>query len=146
MQVDARLLADIKKSEGCKLVAYKDTRGFWTIGYGHLLDQSVDWTGHEISQAVADQLLAKDLDEAAAQCELLLEWPVLNDCRRNAIIELVFNMGAEHWLGFTMTRAALHDERWQQAHDGLLASQWARQVGPIRSRRLANYLLTGTYP
>lgn len=33
----------IKKSEGCKLTSYKDTKGYWTIGWGEseLVDKSI---------------------------------------------------------------------------------------------------------
>ena len=33
-------LALIKRFEGCRLTAYQDSVGVWTIGYGHTLDVS----------------------------------------------------------------------------------------------------------
>lgn len=150
---DARLLADVRSAEGCRLVAYKDTRGFWTAGYGHRLDQHIDWTGHTITQAQADAWLEADLDIAATQARTLTEWGYLDTaCRENTIVELVFSMGFGHWLEFRVTRIALRQRRWQDAHDALLDSLWARQVQPHgfgepgRATRLAGYLLTGQYP
>lgn len=35
MKVSDKGLALIKEFEGCKLTAYKDIVGVWTIGYGH---------------------------------------------------------------------------------------------------------------
>lgn len=142
---DQRLVRDVKGAESCRLTAYKDSRGLWTIGWGHLLDQSIDWTGQEWTQDMADQMLANDLDEADEQAIELPEVAGLNGCRTNAVVELVYNMGYGHWLGFEKCRQALHEARWRDAHDQLLASEWAGEVGHTRSQRLAGYLLTGNY-
>lgn len=134
-------------AEGCILHAYQDSLGFWTIGYGHLLHpQSKDWTNYTITQAQADDLLSKDIDIARNYAETLPEWGCLDTlCRQNAIIELVFNMGLVKWRQFVKCRADISDQDWQGAHDELLNSQWAVQVGAGRSQRLATYLLKGSY-
>lgn len=145
---DARLVADVKASEGCKLVAYKDKNGFWTIGYGHLLDQTINWTGHEITQATADAMLAADLDDHAFQAAKLPEWISLDtDCRRNALIECVFNLGIGHWESeFPLTRISLRVKSWSQAGANLLHSpEWIHDVGLKRVARLADYLQYGRY-
>ena len=149
MAIDPRLLADLMRAEGCKLVAYRDGRGFWTIGYGHLLDQSIDWTGHEIDQATADQLLALDAqDRGATPAMALPEWASLDTpCRQNALIECVFNLGVGHWTTeFPRTRAALQEQLWASAQAALLDSpQWIRDVGQARVARLASYFGSGQY-
>lgn len=145
---DARLVADTRLAEGCKLVAYRDPRGFWTIGVGHLLDQSIDWTGHEITQATADLMLSNDLDTKAFECSRLPEWPSLDTlCRKNAIIECVFNLGIGHWTAeFPKTRASLQAQSWAIASANLLHSpEWIRDVGLKRVARLADYLQRGSY-
>lgn len=50
----------IKHYESCKLEAYKDSVGVWTIGWGTTKGVK---PGMKITQAEADRLLAKDLDE-----------------------------------------------------------------------------------
>lgn len=50
----------IKKFEGCKLTAYKDAVGVWTIGYGHT---SGVVPGMKITQLAADNFLKKDLEK-----------------------------------------------------------------------------------
>lgn len=145
---DARLVADVKSSEGCRLVAYRDSKGLWSIAYGHLLDQTIDWTGHEITQATADAMLAADLDEHTFQCVRLPEWDALDtDCRRNALIECVFNLGIGHWQSeFPLTRAAIKAEQWSQAEANLLHSpEWIHDVGLKRVARLAGYFGSGSY-
>ena len=58
----------IKQFEGCRLTAYKDPVGVWTIGYGTTnADKSITGTtiksGLTISQATAENWLKKSLDK-----------------------------------------------------------------------------------
>lgn len=140
--IDPQLQYDVAQAEGCRLSAYQDTRGFWTIGYGHKIPAPVaDWT-----QDQADAQLVEDIGAAQAQAETLTEWAALDTaCRQNAVVELVFNMGLRKWEAFIQTRDAIERSDWQTAHDQLLNSAWASEVGPDRSSRLANQLLTGAY-
>jgi GH24 family phage-related lysozyme (muramidase) len=143
---DPRLVADLDAAEHCQLVAYRDTEGFWTIGWGHLMDQTVDQTGVTWTQAQADAQRQLDINSATAFAQTLPEWDALDtDCRQNAVIELCFNM-RKRWLAFANTRHAIQARDWQAAHDGLLNSLWASEVHATRANRLADYLLTGQYP
>jgi len=147
MDFDARLIRDINTSERCELTAYVDTEGWWTVGWGHRLDPMLQWSGYTITQQQADNWRTVDLQKALAGAERTPEWPYLDtDCRRNAVVELCFNMGAGRWLGFVDTRAAIRLHNWKAAHDELLNSKWRTQVHEKRANRLANYLLTGAYP
>lgn len=147
--MDPRLVADIQRAEGCRLVAYKDTLGNWTIGYGHKLEAGIDWSGHEITQATAVSLLQGDIAERAEQAQTLSEWPSLDTpCRQNTVIECVYNLGLGTWQrDFPGTRSAIVSQDWQAAHDKLLQSPlWIKEVGIGRVTRLAQYLLAGSYP
>lgn len=141
-----RLRSQLAQAEGKRLTAYKDSLGFWTAGVGHLLPQDRDWTGVRFTEEQVNEWLEADIAKAATAAGLLLEWPYLDvDARQNAVIELVFNMGLVHWKGFAHTRMCLSHKDWQGAHDGLLNSLWAKQVGPTRSNRIANQLLVGEF-
>lgn len=143
--MNQRLMDDVKKAEGCRLTAYKDSLGYWTIGYGHLLDQDKDWTGHTISQDEAEATLINDLQQTYLRCTHLPEWACLDTlCRQNAIIELMFNMGGK-WLKFYKTRLDISHGDWKSASQDLLNSLWAKQVGKVRSERIAEYLEFGEY-
>ncbi len=156
MSLDPRLLQDLRFAEAHggvpNLTAYKDTKGLWTIGYGHKFpDQTVDYTGTCITADRAEALLETDVAGSQLQAAQLGEWPHLDTpCRQNALIELVFNMGlgdAYHgWKSFAHTRMAMVEQDWQTAHDQLLASKWMTDVGAVRANRIANYLLNGVYP
>ena len=144
--IDAKLLDDVRTAESCKLESYRDSLGYWTVGYGHCLGRSDTWAGVAWTQDRADAQLLSDLTLAQGYAMALPEWVFLDTpCRQNALTELYFNMGSR-WLGFTNTRAAIRTQRWQVAHDQLLNSLWAVEVGVLRSTRLANYLLKGAYP
>lgn len=147
MQPDPRLVSDIKGAESCKLVAYKDTNGFWTIGWGHKLENTASHAGQMWTQAMADTILDSDIASATAQATTLFEWQALDTpCRQNAFIELVFNMGLGTWKTFIGTRAAIDKKDWHGTHDHLLASEWAGEVHATRANRIANYFLSGAYP
>lgn len=147
MEFDIRLVADIHSSESCVLTAYRDTKNLWTIGWGHLLNQHTDWTGHVITQQQADDWFFADLGEAVMYAESFPEYLLMDtDCRRNAFVELMFNPGPTKWREFVDTRAALNRRDWKRAHDELLDSKWAVDVKSRRANRIANYLLTGMYP
>lgn len=75
-------------SEGCKLNAYKDTGGVWTIGWGHTFGVK---EGDVITQGQADQFFYND-------CEFFINW--LNKQNLNlsqnafdAILDLIYNIG-----------------------------------------------------
>ena len=63
------LLELIKAFEGCKLTAYKCPAGVWTIGYGFTtyMDGSVVKKGDRITQADADIMLQKKIEEFRSQ-------------------------------------------------------------------------------
>lgn len=149
---DPRLVADVKLAEAldgvANLTAYRDSRGNWTIGFGHLMENQSDTAaGVTITGMRAIELLEEDIDNATTQAKQTSEWPHLDTaCRQNAVIELIFNMGEHKWLGFVHCRAAMRVGNWQEAFNQLLDSAWTNEVGPHRSQRLANYLLTGVYP
>lgn len=143
---DPRLLADLQRAEGLRLVGYLDGGGVPTNGYGHTGPDV--YFGQTITRDQAEAWLSADVDEHAAQAATLPEWEQLDTpCRQNAVIECVYNLGLSNWRNeFPGTRSAIAYQNWQMAHDKLLQSPlWIKQVGVGRVTRLALYLLTGQY-
>ena len=67
MEISEKGLELIKKFEGCRLQAYQDSVGVWTIGYGTTnADKAITGTtiyqGLRISQATADEWLRRSID------------------------------------------------------------------------------------
>jgi GH24 family phage-related lysozyme (muramidase) len=72
--------------EGCRLQAYRDTGGVWTIGYGHTgrdVNQDTKWT-----QQQADEQLAKD---QAHLFQMVAGRPLLE---AGALVSFGYNCGA----------------------------------------------------
>lgn len=135
-----KLVLAVKSAEGFSLTAYLDSVGVWTIGYGHTPCRE----GDTCTQEQADAWLAQDLARAAKAAGGLPEARGLDNARLEALTELIFNLGPSRWALFVKTREAIADREWQTAHDELLNSKWAGQVGPKRSTRIALALLTGS--
>jgi lysozyme len=137
MNMDA-LIADLTRDEGVRLKPYLDTVGKTTIGVGRNL------TDVGISEDEADYLLHSDIARTVADLNRKLTWwSTLDEVRQRVLCNLCFNLGINGLLTFHNTLEAVRSGRYGDAADGMLASLWARQVGP-RSLRLAAMMRTGT--
>lgn len=127
-------LARLLPNEGFKPNIYTDSRGVPTIGYGTALK---DW-----SQARAGAHALTDLqlsENEIAQHDWFL---ACDQVRQSVLIEMDYNLGLEHLLTFHKFLDACVATDWQTAHDEMLNSAWATQVG-ARANRLAQIMLTG---
>lgn len=94
-------LALTERFEGCRLTAYQDQAGVWTIGYGHT---GADVTpGLTITQEQARSLLARDVANAAA-CVNKVVSVRLNQNEFDALVDFVFNLGALAFEGSTLLK------------------------------------------
>ncbi len=75
----------IQVFEGCRLRAYRDTGGIWTIGFGHTGPDVI--SGMEITQAQADALFQSDLQP------LLRMVDTLNPIAAAAWVSFGYNCG-----------------------------------------------------
>lgn len=84
-------LALIKKFEGCRLTAYRDGVGVWTIGYGHTSGVK---SGQVITQAQADAYLKADCataEKAVNAYDGTYRW---NQNQFDALVSFTFNCGS----------------------------------------------------
>jgi lysozyme len=79
----------IKHFEGCRLEAYQDGVGIWTIGYGHTNGVK---HGDTCSQHQADEWLEQDLITAENAVSKLVKVP-LSDNEFAALVAFTFNLG-----------------------------------------------------
>lgn len=80
----------IKRFEGCKLKAYQDSVGVWTIGYGHTAGVI---KGQVITQAQADAYLKSDCTNAEKHVnnyDNIYHW---NQNQFDALVSFTFNCG-----------------------------------------------------
>lgn len=99
MRISDTGLAFIRQWEGCKLTAYKDGGGVWTIGVGHTLSVK---PGQTISQFEADELLAMDLEDH--DITPLLGGCATSQCQFDALTSLTFNIGMERFRNSTVLK------------------------------------------
>ena len=80
--------------EGCKLTAYQDSGGVWTIGYGHTSAAGGPKVrpGMEITQAEADALLSADLAPVEANVNYHVT-ATLNQNQDDALVSFEYNTG-----------------------------------------------------
>lgn len=80
----------IEQFEGCKLDAYQDQAGVWTIGIGHTKGVT---PGMKITGETAGLLLLEDLDVSVDAINAAVKVP-LNQNQFDALCSFVFNLGA----------------------------------------------------
>ena len=133
----------IEESEGLQLEAYRDNRGLWTVGYGHLLDQSKDWTGYTITQTQADILMDADIRAARAYAATFPHFADMNPVRQAVLVSMCFQMGTKplHWPNFI---AALQNQDFTGAGFAGLDSLWEKQT-PERAKREMQMLVSGVW-
>lgn len=102
----------VSKWEGCKLTAYKDIVGVWTIGYGSTGPHVMP--GLTITKAKARDLLRDDLGIAARRIAERVKADVLSDLTDNqyaALLSFVFNLGANpKWTIWKILNARAFDQ------------------------------------
>lgn len=144
-----RLTAQIQKSEGLRLAAYRCTAGRLTIGFGHNCDTSpvpgVSKVGDRITREQADDLLSKDLSAVVWEVRKALPWVTSLEAPRQAVLyDMAFNMGTRGLLGFRNTLRFIEAGDYKRAARNMLQSKWADDVGR-RADRLADQMATGEW-
>ena len=119
------------------LKPYRCTSGKLTIGYGHNLDD------RGIPTVVADMLFLLDLRET--QLEVLRVFPNIlsfSENRRNALTDMMFNLGPVRFLKFKLMIGAVRDDDWLKASEEAQDSRWFTQVGR-RAQKVIKMLREG---
>ena len=125
MQTSDKGIALIKQFEGCRLTAYQDSVGVWTIGYGWT--QPVDGksirAGMTIKQETAERLLKTGLVSYESDVSRLVKVGVTQG-QFDALVSFTYNLGARSLSTSTLLRklnagdyAGAADEflRWNKA-------------------------------
>ena len=99
MKMSAKGIAFLRDAEGCKLTAYKDGGGVWTIGVGSTKGVK---PGQTITQFEADELLAMDLEDHDIT-PFLRDAPT-KQCEFDAMTSLAFNIGLERFRNSTVLK------------------------------------------
>jgi lysozyme len=119
--------------ESCKLTAYQDIKGIWTIGWGHVDPSVVEglvWT-----QEQADAQLLVDIQSAVA-CVNAAVTVALTQGEFDALCDFVFNAGCTAFKGSTLLRllnagnysgGAAELDKWDHANGKVVAGLLRRR-------------------
>lgn len=128
---------DLKRHEGFRPHVYQDHLGYWTIGYGRMVDKS---KGGGISKEEAEYLLANDISEVTAALNKTIDGFVMMPRGvRRALINMAFQMGVNGVLKFKKTIFLLEAHQYEQAATEALNSKWARQT-PGRAEEVTSWM------
>lgn len=119
--LDDRIVQFIRQFEGCRLAAYLDSAGVWTVGYGETGSHVGPRT--KVTQEEAEVFLARSARKANDCVRRFVE-PVLSDFQLAALTSLVFNIGCGAFRKSTLLQkmnagdfngASLEFPRWTKA-------------------------------
>ncbi|MCP4470166.1 MAG: lysozyme [Gammaproteobacteria bacterium] len=136
--MDPKLKGMITEHEGKRLDMYQDSKGIYTVGVGHNLEDK------GISEAVCDLMLTEDIEEAIGDANTFRWFEDLNQPRQAVIIDMIFNLGLTRFSGFKRTIKFIENELYQSAAKEMLDSKWADQVGR-RAIRLSEIMRMGEW-
>lgn len=135
MTTSATGRAAIKAREGCRLTAYQDSVGVWTIGVGHSARAPsgiTPYRGMTITEAEADAILADDLKVFERAVNRAITIPITQN-QFDALVSLAFNIGVNGFVGSTVVHK-LNSGNVMGAADAFL--MWERPI-ELKARRIA---------
>ena len=128
---------DLKRHEGFRSEAYQDHLGFWTIGYGRMIDRR-RFGG--ITKDEAKMLLQNDVAKVFNQLDTAI--PAFDKYPahvKRALVNMAFQMGIGGVLRFRKMLAAIAEGNYTKAAIEALNSTWAKQT-PSRADEVAAWL------
>lgn len=131
----------LKRHEGFRRSAYQDSAGYWTIGFGRMIDIRLNGG---LTQEEALYLLRNDI--ATTRSWLSRHFPAFNKLdprRQDALINMGINLGETRLRGFQRMWLALEHDDHEVAAAEMLRSRWADQMGR-RAEELAEMMRRGT--
>lgn len=130
----------IKRFEGCKLKAYSDVGGIWTIGWGSTCNRTV-FEGMEITQGEADAMLDDDCASIAGIIRNMVP-ANLTDNQFSALVCFAYNEGPGRLRSSTLLQL-IEKGDFEGAADEFL--KWVRVNGKfckgLLNRRQAERIL-----
>lgn len=133
MDMDA-LVSHLKFEEGYRSSRYLDTRGFWTIGYGHRCSSKQK----PITQEEAERILMVDIKKAMAAVDDMVDGDTPEQVRF-ILISMTFQMGEGGVRDFKNMLKNINRGNYKAASVNMVRSDWKKQT-PDRCLRLAKLM------
>lgn len=118
-------------NEGWKNKPYKDSRGLWTVGVGHLIGDGKKLPkefDREFSNQEVRELFEKDFAEHLKLAEKAPGWDKSNEAGKAGLVDLTYNMGGYWYTKFKKAAALLREGNFKSAADEFKNSAWYKQV------------------
>lgn len=138
LRVSPEGISLIKRFEGFSTSPYRCPAGYWTIGYGHLLNHL---PAASLTQQEGEFLLKQDIQKAESAVHRMVPVP-LTQHQFDALVSFTYNLGAG-----ALQRSTLRQKILRQEHDlaALEFPKWVyaggRKMAGLARRRHAEALL-----
>ena len=118
--------------EGCRLLAYQDVAGYWTIGFGHRVGVKQGDSG---TSEQAEALLVADIAWAVAFVNHVVKVPIAQGIF-DSLVDFTYNLGSGNLQSSTLLKlvndsnfkaAAEEFERWDLAGGKVVAGLLRRR-------------------
>ena len=118
--------------EGCRLLAYQDVAGYWTIGFGHRVGVK---QGDSCTPEQAEALLVADIAWAVAFVNHVVKVPIAQGIF-DSLVDFTYNLGSGNLQSSTLLKlvndsnfkaAAEEFERWDLAGGKVVAGLLRRR-------------------
>ena len=119
----------IKQFEGCRLTAYQDSVGIWTIGYGNIYyeNQAKVKQGDKVSQDRAEQIFSYYADKFARNVDAIITNKNITQNQFNAVVSLAYNIGLANFQKSTLLKKLNTDNNDKTIKDEFL--KWINAGG-----------------
>lgn len=125
------IISLLEKEEGFSKIPYKDSRGFWTIGFGHRCSENDD----SITKVQAEEILRNDILKAEKRVSDLTD----NEKCKAILVCMSFQLGSSGLRKFHTMLRYIRNKDFQNASKAMLQSAWYQQT-PNRAKRMAKMM------
>jgi lysozyme len=137
-----KLVDQLRLDEGLRLQPYKDSLGYLTIGYGHLIDPI---KGGGISENVAKVMLGEDVVSTLSSLQPFAWFQSQDPVRQCALVNMAFNLGVAGLLHFPKFLMDMGNKDYASAVSELIGTPWQQETGE-RADRIIALIQTGVWP
>ena len=136
-----KLIVMLNRTEGVKKHVYTCSAGYETIGAGRNISPS----GLGLSESEIHMLLTNDIYRVVGELSEEYKWfDDLDTVRKDAMIDLSFNLGQTSLRKFENALEAMKFKNYDKAASDFMDSKWSQQVGS-RAVEITNMIRTGEY-
>ena len=150
--ISKQLIEQLMEDEGYRLMPYRCTEGYLTVGYGYNMDANeLKLTSQQLRKIRSEglpkqeayQLLLEVLRKREKTLRDKIPWlSKMTQPRIEVFINMSYQLGEKGFFKFKRTIAAAERGEYATCAAFMLQSKWAKQT-PNRAKRMADQMRTG---